>query len=70
MKARVCLMLLVLVLACGKKGPPLRHPPQPRQAGSAAATQPAPQDPSPAAPEVPASEATDPAAPATEDTQP
>jgi predicted small lipoprotein YifL len=70
MKARACLMLLVLVIACGKKGPPLRHPPQPRQTGSAAATQPTAQDPSSTAPEAPAPEATDPAAPATEDTQP
>jgi hypothetical protein len=70
MKARACLILLVLMIACGKAGPPRRHPPQPRQAGSAAPTQPTAQDPSPAAPEAPAPEATDPAASATEDTQP
>ena len=70
MRALACLMLLVLAVACGKAGPPRRHPPQPRQAGSAAANQPTAQDPSPAAPVAPAPEATDPTAPATEDTQP
>ena len=69
MKARACL-LLVLMIACGKAGPPLRHPPQPRQAGGAATTGPAAQDPGTVAPEAQAPEATDPAAPVTEDTQP
>jgi hypothetical protein len=45
------MVLLAWMVACGKQGAPMRHPPQPRQAtGPAILTQPAVQDPAPAEP--------------------
>ena len=51
MRAPAWMVLLAWMVACGRQGAPLRHPPQPRQAtGPAAITQPAVQDPEPAEP--------------------
>ena len=44
------MVLLAWMVACGKQGAPMRHPPQPRQATGATVTQPTVQDPKPTEP--------------------
>jgi predicted small lipoprotein YifL len=69
-RALVWIVLLVCVVACGKRGAPLRHPPQPRQAiGSAATTPPTVQEAAPAEPAAVVAEP-DPDAPADTEVKP